>query len=126
MSIKQYVDATYLEVEGTTVECSEINWKGSVDGQEPGKIMRKDNTAGGYTGGALVYELTIVVPLPEAGLPVDLESLFKNKTLFSAAVEYKGGKRRTFVYCLIKDIDSPSRVGEGVQQTFTCDALDMR
>jgi len=121
-----YVDRCFVAVDGADVEAKSVSWKGSADGHEPVRVMSRDNRAKGYTRGALVFSLTIVIPmLQESGAQVDVEKLFLDGTLFNTVLEYKGGRHRTFIDCIVKDIDVPSEETGNTDITIEVDALNM-
>lgn len=120
----EFVSRAFLEVNGVTIEAKEASYKVSQE-QEIVNTMNPRARGQGYVDGIPTFELTLVVPLPQDGHPVNFDALMLDKTLFDVKFIYDGGKARQFKDCKIKDLDTPSREGEGTDVTITADALDM-
>lgn len=119
-----YVARAFLEIDGTLIEAKEASYKITRE-QEMVNTMNEKQRSTGYIDGIPAFELSLVVPLPRGGHSVNFDQLCLDGTLFETKFLYEGGQSRTFRDCKIKDVDNPSREGEGTDTTITCDALDM-
>lgn len=120
----EYVSRAFLEIDGTVIEAKEASYKVSQD-QELVNTMNKKRRSTGYIDGIPTFELSVVIPLPQDGHAINFDKMMLDGTLFETKYEYEGGQARSFTDCKIKDVDNPSREGEGTDTTLTIDALDM-
>lgn len=119
-----YVTRAYLEIEGATVECSDIEYS-SENGLDKVKTMNRANRAKGFTDGVPDYSFSATVPVPREGLPVDLDEVFINRTEFGAVMQLEGGKSRIFVDCRISSLSLKAADGERAEYSLEVMALDM-
>jgi hypothetical protein len=120
---QEYVDRAYLSVDGTEIECEEITYRLSRDGQDTVKTMNRLNRGSGFSGGVVTAELTAQVPEPKGGHAVNFDQLLADGTVFNAVIEYEGGTRRLFRECRVRDVEGATRQGDKGMATLTIDCL---
>lgn len=121
----EFITRAFVDVDGTNVECKEVDWTGSADGLEPVKVMNRKNRAVGYTEGNMVYEFTLTVPAPASGEEVDFHDLMAERTEFACTIEYDGGSTRVFARSRVSSVNPSSTSESGTDMTIECMALDM-
>ena len=78
MAIQEYVGAVVLEVDGKEIECVSVS-NDSNTGYMPVKTMRRKRTISGYCMGIVTHELSVTVPIPVDGDPLDWWNIFDAK-----------------------------------------------
>ena len=78
MAIQEYVGAVVLEVDGKEIECVSVS-NDSNTGYMPVKTMRRKRTISGYCMGIVTHELSVTVPIPVDGDPLDWWKVFDAK-----------------------------------------------
>lgn len=119
----EFVDRAYLDIDGTTLECTEISVKDSID-LEAVKTMNPLNRGVGWMSGIPEYEITCTVPLPLGGHPVNFREIMRDKIEFTIVVLYVGGKSITYLRCRISDLEQGSEQGGRTDTKLTIKALD--
>jgi len=120
---EEYVDRAYLDIDGTTIECTEITPKDSCE-VAPVETMNPLNRAIGYTSGIPKYEISATVPLPQGGHAVNFRKAMRDKTEFTTTILYVGGKSITYLRCRITDVEQGSEQGSRTDTKLTILALD--
>ena len=119
-----YVSRAYLEINGTQVECSDLEYS-SENGVDKVKTMNRANRSKGYVDGIPDWSFTATVPVPHEGLPISLDDVFADRIEFDAMIELEGGAQRQFSSCRISSLSLKSADGERVEYSLDCMALDM-
>ena len=88
MAIQEYVGAVVLEVDGKEIECVSVS-SDSNTGYMLVKTMRRQRTISGYCMGIVTHELSVTVPIPVDGDPLDWWKVFDAK-LTIYPVSYTG------------------------------------
>lgn len=101
MAIQEYVGAVVLEVDGKEIECVSVS-NDSNTGYMPVKTMRRQRTISGYCLGIVTHELSVTVPIPVDGDPLNWWNVFDAKlTIYPAS---GNGKRVSYTGCCVQSV----------------------
>ena len=101
MAIQEYVGAVVLEVDGKEIECVSVS-NDSNTGYMPVKTMRRKRTISGYCMGIVTHELSVSVPIPVDGDPLDWWKVFDAKlTIYPVS---GNGKRVSYTGCCVQSV----------------------
>ena len=93
MAIQEYVGAVVLEVDGKEIECVSVS-NDSNTGYMP--------VISGYCLGIVTHELSVTVPIPVDGDPLDWWNVFDAKlTIYPAS---GNGKRVSYTGCCVQSV----------------------
>ena len=109
------IDRAYLEISGTRLPFDSID-NNPEDGSKFVEAMTPDREPLGVVSGTVKYTLkgTLTMRVSEE---IDLHSIWRNKTLFQAAIEYEGGKTWSWGRAKLSKCDLSSKNGEETKWT---------
>jgi hypothetical protein len=120
----QYVARAYLEIDGSTIECSDVDTT-SENGLAKVNTMNRANRAKGYTDGIPEFGYSATVPVPKEGLPVDLDEVFEEGREFGSTIELEGGRKQIYTECRISSLSFKASDGERGEYSLEVMSLDM-
>lgn len=119
---EEFVDRAYLDIDGTTIECTEVTPKDSID-IDSVKTMNPQNRAIGWVSGIPEHEITATVPLRQDGMLIPWRKYLRDKTEFTTTILYVGGQAVTYMRCRVADVENASEQGSRTDTSITIRGL---
>jgi len=120
----QYVSRAYLEIDGATIECTDIDTT-LENGLDRVMTMNRANRAKGFSDGVPQFGFSGTVPVPVDGLPVDLEAMLIDRTEFGATIELEGGAQKIYQQARFASVNFKAADGERGEFSIEVMALNM-